>query len=106
MKVVFVDHAFNAPASFVQADADTDANKLAGKEAMVVAFSTKPGKEVALCMKEGGHWHSCDGLVPPGRGRWARPEQLYTMEAYIAHREAAKEAKTEALAIAKLVEAY
>lgn len=80
LKVVFVDVHLNDPASFVDTPAESNADFLSGRLAMVVDVNPdRVGKVVALAFKDpvfGGH--SCDGLVPDGHGFWALPEHLYS----------------------------
>lgn len=59
---------------------------LRGTEAVIVAVNdpaTHPGKLIALCFKQQhAGFHSCDGLVPHGHGRWSIEDRLATPEQY------------------------
>lgn len=108
MSVVFVDQSLNThPICWVDAPY-VDNAALLGKVAMVVAVEpTKPGKIVALCLKEKiPLGHSCDGRVPEGHGTYALPEHLYTVAAWEEHQKAAVAALEEQNAINDLLKGF
>lgn len=107
MKVVFIDHSLNVSGlSYVDGleDSDTSFN---GKEGVVITITDMPGKQVAVCMKEANPTcHSCDGMIPNNRGRWALASQLYTVEDYNKHKEAAAKHDDQLAEATKIIEEY
>lgn len=91
-RVVIIDARLNSGAPSDVPVAINNPRAPFGKEGIVVALQDPekhPGKLVALCMREPVSFgHTCDGLVPSGRGVWSRPEHLYRPEDHIVHAEA------------------
>lgn len=88
-------------------------SKIHGLEAMVVSLNKGPGKEVGICFKEKllnedgtNLGHSCDGVVPEGRGWWVRECQLSTVEQYEADQSKEKETNKERNEVAEIIKDF
>lgn len=108
MKIRFVDLSFNEHrTSFVSTPISYYSARLSGKSLLVIAVDANAvGKQLAVYSKDPINGHSCDGRVPDGHGLYVLPEQLYTEESYLEHKQAFEKANTSQSEIDKMVEGF